>query len=109
MLMPEADERYSLAGTITAMANALGLQHDPSKWEISHEEKALRQRLAILVRTIDTWTALAAGRPPFIASDNWSVDVMGSPFTEHKKDDPSVVFLQYAQLTEILSCILGDV
>jgi hypothetical protein len=109
MLMPETDERAFLAGTVTAMANALGLQHDPSDWEIPEEEKVLRRRLTTLVRANDTWTAFAAGRPPFIASDNWSIDILNKLWPDHNGEDPSIIFLQYAQLTEILSCILHKV
>jgi hypothetical protein len=109
MLTPETDERASLAGTITAMSNALGLQYDPSDWEIPEEDKALRRRLATLVKANDTWTALAAGRPPFISSDNWDVDTTAEASTDHNGEGPSVIFLQYAQLTDILSCVLRDV
>lgn len=109
MLMPETDERASLAGILTAMSNSLGLQYDPSDWEIPEEEKSLRRRLATLVKANDTWTALAAGRPPFISSDNWSVDMTNEASADQNREGPSEIFLQYAQLTDILSCILQDV
>jgi hypothetical protein len=109
MLMPETEERALLAGTVTGMANALGLQHDPSEWEVSDEEKNLRRRLSALVRANDSWTALAAGRPPFISSDNWSADAVDANLSNSHGEDDLIIFGQYAQLTEILSGILQDV
>jgi hypothetical protein len=109
MLMPETEERALLAGTVTGMANALGLQHDPSEWEVSDDEKVLRQRLSALVRATDTWTALAAGRPPFISSDNWSADAVDALSSKCFGDDVSITFVQYTQLTQIFSDILQDV
>jgi hypothetical protein len=109
MLMPETEERALLAATVTGMANALGLQHDSSEWEVSNENKDLRRRLSALVRANDTWTALAAGRPPFISSNNWSVNAVDTSLINSHGEDVSTTFGRYAQLTEILSDILQDV
>jgi hypothetical protein len=109
MLMPETEERALLAGMVTGMANALGLQHDPSEWEVSEEEKAMRQKLSALVKANDTWTALAAGRPPFISSDNWNADTIDAHSISIPGEDISTTFVKYAQLTDILTRVLQDV
>jgi hypothetical protein len=109
MLMRETEERAVLAGMITGMTNALGLQHDSSEWEEMEEEKGPRQKLSALVRANDTWTALVAGQPPFILSDNGSAAAVDTRSISFLGDDSSNNFVQYAQLTDILSSILQDV
>jgi hypothetical protein len=96
MLMPETEERAFLAGIITGMTNALGLQHDSSEWEVFEEDKGPRQKLSALVRANDTWTALATGRPPFISSDNWSAATVDTRSISFLGDDSSNTFVQYA-------------
>jgi hypothetical protein len=109
MLMPETEERAFQAGMITGTANALGLQHGSSEWEVLEEGKAPRQNLSALVRANGTWTALATGPPPFISSDNWSAAAVDTRSISFLGDDSSNTFVQYAQLMEILSGILQDV
>lgn len=110
MLMPENDERVSLAGMIASMANALGLQHDPANWSVPDEEKAMRRRLSCLVRANDTWTAAATGRPVFLSPDNWLVEtVSASEYTSVIDSAVLPNFVHYTQLTQILGYILRNV
>lgn len=110
MLMPENDERASLAGMIAAMANALGLQHDPTNWSVPNEEKAIRKRLSCLVKANDTWTAVAAGRPPFLSPDNWLLETISSSDHTNSMNETTLTnFVQYTRLTQILGDILRNV
>ncbi|SPN99280.1 uncharacterized protein DNG_02317 [Cephalotrichum gorgonifer] len=106
MLLPENDERLSLGGMIVSMANTLGLQHDPTDWDLPAAEIALRRRLSCLVRANDTWLAASTGRPGFIASSNWLVEVATAA------DDQEGVlqdFVRFTQISRILRVILDDV
>lgn len=110
-LNPETDERALLAAMIVAMANALGLQHDPTSWNLPEDEKVSRRRLSCLVKANDTWTAMVAGRPPLISHDNWvleivSTDQVRTTVSEGMDFGP---FIQYIQLTRILSRVLREV
>lgn len=110
MLMPENDERVSLAGMIAATANALGLQHDPTNWSVPDEEKALRRRMSCLVKVNDTWTAAATGRPPLLSPDNWLLEtISASDQINSINETIKANFVQYTRLTQILGEILLNV
>lgn len=110
VLSPEVEERAMLAGRIAAMANALGLQHDPTSWNVPDREKAFRRRLSCLVKANDTWTAMAAGRPPLLSAENWALeDVPASDLCTAVLSEPVLsTFVQYMRLTTILSCIMQN-
>ena len=111
MLMPENEERLRLGSLIVSMANTLGLQHDPSSWDLPPWEIALRRRLSALVRANDSWIAAATGRPGFITSSNWLVDVVSAAEVrqdtagEENLDD----FVRFSELSNILRIVLEDV
>ncbi|KAE8153751.1 fungal-specific transcription factor domain-containing protein [Aspergillus avenaceus] len=52
-----------MVGTAVALSNALGLNRDPSIWNISPLEKRLRIRIWWLVVIHDRWCSLAYGTP----------------------------------------------
>lgn len=76
-LTPENEQASALASMVAAMANALGLQHDPSDWNLAPGDKALRRRLSSLVLAGDAWCAAVTGRPPLLGMENWLVDHVG--------------------------------
>lgn len=111
ILMPDNDERAQLSAMIISLAHSLGLQHDPSNWNVPEEEKALRRRLSCLVKANDVWIAMAIGRPPLLSPDNWLVETVSSEdvCTSTVKGDTLVHFIHFTQLSQILGLMLRDV
>lgn len=109
--MPENDERLSLGGIIVSMASTLGLQHDPSDWDIPAAEIALRRRLSCLVRANDTWLAAATGRPGHISSGNWLVDVVTAADVREAGTEAQGLdnFVLFSRLSNLLQAVLDNV
>ncbi|KAK5268802.1 hypothetical protein LTR96_005586 [Exophiala xenobiotica] len=96
------------------MSHDIGLNVDPSNWDISVEDRNRRLRLWWMVYMHDKWAALALGRPSYINEDNFNVP-LPSPenFQLHNYGDcslPGLGILQFvgmAHLTTILSDVLA--
>ncbi|KAJ9624376.1 hypothetical protein H2204_010829 [Knufia peltigerae] len=110
LLMPETAARWALHGTLVAMAQGLGLFHDPSEWTLSHEEIILRRILSWAVRCVDAWLAAALGRIPLIDESNWMVPPPHAADFEESELALGVceVFIPLVQLSQILTSVLAN-
>lgn len=108
--MPETAARWALHGTLVAMAQGLGLFHDPSEWTLSHEEIILRRILSWAVRCVDAWLAAALGRIPLIDESNWMVPPPHAADFEESELALGVceVFIPLVQLSQILTSVLAN-
>ncbi|KIV83353.1 hypothetical protein PV11_05386 [Exophiala sideris] len=102
-------------GIMVAMAHDLGLNIEPTDWDIPEAEKRRRRRIWWAVYMQDKWSALTLGRPSFIHDDQYKVRMIDrSDFRANESDSPSPevqrgadVFVAMAYLTQILSTILS--
>lgn len=68
---------WSMAASMLAMAQSLGLPSDPSDWNLPPSEIRLRRRLWWAVVVEHTWRSITHGRSSMIREDDWDV----SPLT----------------------------
>ncbi|THY19389.1 hypothetical protein D6D01_07072 [Aureobasidium pullulans] len=73
LLMPDYATKWSLVGIMVTVSQTLGLQHDPSHWDISPAKVQLRNRLSWSVKMIDVWYAAVLGRSCLVREDDWLV------------------------------------
>lgn len=94
--------KWTLMAEIVALAQALGLNIDPSRWPIPQWEKRLRRRLAWAVYVQDKWLSLNFGRSSHIHMEDWDVEPLNENDTwcEH--------FLHLVSLTQIVAQIQSD-
>ncbi|KXJ87924.1 fungal-specific transcription factor domain-domain-containing protein, partial [Microdochium bolleyi] len=107
-LMPNNEGASSLASMLVSLSNAMGLQHDPSDWNVSAADKAMRRRLSCLVLMSDSWVAAVTGRPPLISLDNWLVSQVSAEDVASGGADPDAMsgFVQLVDLSRTLRHIL---
>ncbi|KAE8380956.1 fungal-specific transcription factor domain-containing protein [Aspergillus bertholletiae] len=103
-----------MVGTAVALSNALGLNRDPSNWNIRPMEKRFRVRIWWLVVIHDRWCSLAYGTPLQIHRAQYDVpfptmDDLCSPNASHSHIAASLVFLPLTTLTEVLGTYLQHV
>ncbi|EEP81810.1 predicted protein [Uncinocarpus reesii 1704] len=96
-----------MMGLAVAFANALGLNRDPSDWNISPLEKRIRIRLWWLVVVHDRWCSLAYGTPLLIHRSQHDVPVPTTQTLCSTDASPSEavaasVFISLVTLTEAL-------
>lgn len=72
-LVLENSLKWSLHGTLVATSQNLGLQYDPTSWNIAPWQIALRRRLSSTIYTVDKWLACSLGRSPLITEESWLV------------------------------------
>lgn len=107
-LIPDCASNWSLVGMMAAMAQTLGLQLDPTGWNLSANEVGLRKRLSWVVKMIDIWHAAVLGRSCLISDDDWVVsppDLGDFSFEEISTTFPAR-FIQMYELTSILHGVL---
>lgn len=94
--------KWTLMAEIVALAQALGLNIDPSRWPIPQWEKRLRRRLAWAVYVQDKWLSLNFGRSSHIHMEDWDVEPLNENdiWCEH--------FLHLVSLTQIVAQIQSD-
>ncbi|KXL45569.1 hypothetical protein M433DRAFT_64604 [Acidomyces richmondensis BFW] len=67
-----------MMSTAVSIAQALGLNRDPTYWPLPNWEIKVRRRLAWATFVQDKWLALNSGRGSYIQSDEWDLE----PLTE---------------------------
>lgn len=98
---------WSLACSVLALAQSLGLHIEPSRWKIPEEEKRLRRRLWWTVVVEHSWRAVAHGRSTMLRDDDCNVaptshgDFSGGD-NHYKAAD---YFMNFCALTNIVSDI----
>ncbi|KAF2703162.1 C6 transcription factor-like protein [Pleomassaria siparia CBS 279.74] len=101
----------TLCGRTVSLAQTFGLHRDPSKWDITHDEKMVRIRLWWGVLITDHWASIAYGAPPHIAKGFYDVpkptleSLLSAKATMAQKY-ASTCFLHLCALTELLGDIL---
>jgi hypothetical protein len=108
-LVPEYATKWSLVGTILTTSQTLGLQFDPSRWNISPADVDLRKRLSWVVKSIDVWHAAVLGRSCLINDDDWMVlppNLADFSYQEKQTTFP-IQFVRTYELTSILHLVLS--
>jgi hypothetical protein len=101
--------KYSVLGSAVSVANSLGLNLDPSRWQIPTWQIRLRRRLSWALFTIDTWLPMSLGRPRHISPENWIIDKLMKEDIEEEYDPGSKsvdLLLRSSKLTNIVDSIL---
>ncbi|KAJ9483219.1 hypothetical protein VN97_g10193 [Penicillium thymicola] len=103
-----------MVGTAVALSNALGLNRDPSSWDISKLEKALRIRIWWLVVIHDRWCSLAYGTPLQVHRAQYdvpfpSVDDLCSTGASTYQRAAASIFVALTTLTDVLARYLEHV
>lgn len=101
----------TLCGRTVSLAQTFGLHRDPSKWNITHNEKLTRIRIWWGVLITDYWASIAYGAPPHIAKGFYDVprptlESLLSPKATMTQKYASTCFLHLCALTELLGDIL---
>ncbi|RDW68323.1 hypothetical protein BP5796_08980 [Coleophoma crateriformis] len=109
---------YSITGNVINIGRAvtfsysLGLNRDPSQWNISQYEKNLRVRIWWGILIHDSWGSLAHGTPSCINSTQYDVppptlDMLKSTVNSSRAHEKSLEgFIALCSLTEILGRVL---
>lgn len=110
----EGPSAWSLAASMLAMAQSLGLNVDPTGWNLPPWEIRLRRRLWWAVVVEHTWRSITHGRPSMLHDDDWDVSplspedfvvdtsISSSNDISHQAPD---YFMHLCSLTEIASSI----
>jgi hypothetical protein len=106
-LILESSSKWSLHGQLVATCHTLGIQFDPSGWNIAPWQIALRRRLSSTVFALDKWLACSLGRPPLIARDAWLVTSVTNTDSYASGLDPNT-WSQYTCIAQ-LGSLLGEV
>ncbi|KAF2742668.1 hypothetical protein M011DRAFT_471993 [Sporormia fimetaria CBS 119925] len=102
----------TLCGRNVALAQTFGLHRDPSKWDMSEDEKLSRKRIWWGVLITDYWSSIAYGAPPHIHKGFYDVPLpsvsalipaKASPIHRHA----TTCFVHLCALTELLGDILS--
>jgi hypothetical protein len=103
---------WSLAASMLAMAQSLGLNVEPTGWKLPAWEVRLRRRLWWAVYIEYTWRSVTHGRASTISDDDWDVSPLkpedfvvelAVDVPEHIQDRSSDYFIHFCSLTEIAS------
>lgn len=93
---------WSMAGAMLAMAQSLGLNADPSGWNLPAWEIRLRRRLWWSVVVEHTWRAITHGRASMLREDDWDVSELSSDdFAFDEKQSSPAYFINLCSLTLI--------
>ncbi|KAL3490188.1 hypothetical protein BJX62DRAFT_238326 [Aspergillus germanicus] len=96
-----------MMGLAVAFANALGLNRDPSNWNISPMQKQIRINIWWLVVVQDSWCSLAYGTPLLInrAQHDVPVPTFHSVCADNaspSQTDAATTFISFVTLTQVL-------
>ncbi|KAI5357504.1 hypothetical protein Slin15195_G038650 [Septoria linicola] len=109
--------KWVMMSTAVSIAQALGLNRDPTDWPIPSWEVKLRKRLAWAVFVQDKWLALNFGRSSHIQADDWDVPKLTEqdfPDADQHYDDEQFSdfscqhFIKLCELTTIVDDILRE-
>ncbi|KAL1908332.1 hypothetical protein Sste5344_005860 [Sporothrix stenoceras] len=94
-------------GLAVALANAFGLNRDPTDWNLSPSEKKFRIRIWWLLVVYDRWCSLAYGTPPLIRSTAQDVPILtvediSNPNSHSDQTFAASCFVALVTLTEVL-------
>ncbi|CAG9946115.1 unnamed protein product [Clonostachys rosea f. rosea IK726] len=96
---------WSMACSMLGIAQTLGLNVDPSAWNLPRWEIRLRRRLWWCVFVDHTWRSVTHGRALMISDDDWNVTHLDSSDFEMDLDSDvgrsPEYFFQLCRLTEI--------
>ncbi|KAH3670805.1 hypothetical protein OGAPHI_001321 [Ogataea philodendri] len=108
-----APRHWALSGSLVALGQELGLNIDPSGWDIPSQEKRLRRVLWWAIYVHDKWESIGLSRPSHIHDDDFKVeDIKESDFLE---DDETPLgglgiganlFVAFVHLSKVLSKVL---
>lgn len=107
-LVSDASYRWSILGTLVAVAINIGLQMDPAAWRVSHSQICQRRRISFLIHSTDVWLAASLGRPPLINDANWLVTSL-QPDDGHDSGlstDQWADLLRFSALTLVMTSTL---
>ncbi|KAF1848196.1 C6 transcription factor-like protein [Cucurbitaria berberidis CBS 394.84] len=101
----------TLCGRTVSLAQTFGLHRDPSKWNITENEKSVRIRLWWCVLITDHWSSAAYGAPPHISQGYYdvprpTVSFLISPKATLQQKQATTCFVHLCALTELLGEIL---
>ncbi|KAF7190406.1 Communesin biosynthesis cluster-specific transcription factor cnsN [Pseudocercospora fuligena] len=109
--------KWVIMTTAVSIAQALGINRDPTDWPLPSWEIKQRKRLAWAVYIQDKWLALNFGRSSHINPDDWDVPALTDddfPEADRKFDDGQRTdfscthFIKLCELTIIVNDILRD-
>ncbi|OAG39331.1 hypothetical protein AYO21_06535 [Fonsecaea monophora] len=97
----------ALMGMAVSLANAFGLNRDPSGWNLSLTEKKFRIRIWRIVLICDRWCSLAYGTPPLINRVHHDVPIpavedLYNPGASADQISATRRFVALATLTDVL-------
>lgn len=101
----------TLNGRTISLAQTFGLHRDPSKWNITANEKSVRIRLWWCCLITDHWSSIAYGAPPHISKGYYDVprptvaSLISARSTPRQKH-ATTCFVHLCELTELLGDIL---
>ncbi|KAI1453565.1 fungal-specific transcription factor domain-containing protein [Annulohypoxylon moriforme] len=98
-------------GSAISLAYSLGLNHDPSSWDISRSEKLLRMHIWWSLLIHDRWSSLAYGTPPHIQGSfhdvpQPKVEYQLNPTNSPRHLGAMTIFVALSRLTDILDYYL---
>ncbi|KAF1939588.1 hypothetical protein EJ02DRAFT_456791 [Clathrospora elynae] len=101
----------TLCGRTVSLAQTFGLHRDPSKWNITENEKSLRMRLWWCVLVTDQWSSVAYGAPPYVSKGYYdvprpTVSSLISNKANAQQKQATTCFVHLCGLTELLAEIL---
>jgi hypothetical protein len=101
----------TLCGRTISLAQTFGLHRDPSKWNITENEKSLRIRLWWCCLITDHWSSIAYGAPPHISKGYYDVprptlSSLLNPKSTAQQKHATTCFVHLCVLTELLGDIL---
>jgi hypothetical protein len=104
----ENPSAWSMAAAMLAMAQSLGLNADPSHWNLPAWEIRLRRRLWWTVLVQHTWRAITHGRSSMLREDDWDVSelsdddfVLNAEAQKQSVQGSSAYFINLCSLTLI--------
>ncbi|KAF2819533.1 hypothetical protein CC86DRAFT_362382 [Ophiobolus disseminans] len=101
----------TLCGRTVSLAQTFGLHRDPSKWNITENEKSVRIRAWWCCLVTDHWSSIAYGAPPYISRGYYDVPrptvaSLISPKSSPQQKHATTCFVHLCTLTELLGDIL---
>ncbi|KAF2025408.1 C6 transcription factor-like protein [Setomelanomma holmii] len=101
----------TLCGRTVSLAQTFGLHRDPSKWNITENEKSIRIRLWWCCLISDHWSSIAYGAPPQISKGYYDVPrptvaSLISQKSNAQQKHAITCFVHMCELTELLGDIL---
>lgn len=108
---PNDPGHWIMTSALVAMAHDLGLHLDSISWELSDQQRQLRNRLRWAIYMQNVWLALGLGRPLLInEDDDWDMSEIKEKDLTNANVGPCTkyVFLKMASLTCIVAKILRN-